>query len=284
MNTTMNTVNQTFNWSRFTVALRKEVVENKRAILFSLLGTYALLTMIMVIGNLSPGTATEIDNLLECYVPQKVVYAILSFATIVVASLSFRDLTSKTGRIELFTTPSSMPEKFLVNTIVYVFGYMVAFFICAQLADLTRFALLWPFRGEHLFVPGPINFFNVVPATVTGIGSVNEVARWMEPYMWISLLACPGLYLLGSVVWPRLSLLKTFAAIYAVEFVIGILAMILIYTMGDSMESVGEWMFQHLQQFMMALTLFYALLTIVVWALAWYLFKRKDVVSLKWWK
>ena len=33
MNTAMNTVNQTFNWSRFTAALRKELVENKRAIL-----------------------------------------------------------------------------------------------------------------------------------------------------------------------------------------------------------------------------------------------------------
>ena len=39
--TTMNTVNQTFDWSRFTAALRKELVENKRAILFTLLGTLA---------------------------------------------------------------------------------------------------------------------------------------------------------------------------------------------------------------------------------------------------
>ena len=52
----MNTVNQTFDWSRFTAALRKELVENKRAILFTLLGTFGLLTIIMILGNLSTST------------------------------------------------------------------------------------------------------------------------------------------------------------------------------------------------------------------------------------
>ena len=49
MNTTMNTVNQIFDWNRFTATLRKEVVENWRPILFTLLGTYGLLTIIMII-------------------------------------------------------------------------------------------------------------------------------------------------------------------------------------------------------------------------------------------
>ena len=48
MNTTMNTVNQTFNWSRFMAALRKEIVENKRMLLFSVIGMYGLLSMIMI--------------------------------------------------------------------------------------------------------------------------------------------------------------------------------------------------------------------------------------------
>ena len=52
MNTTMNTVNQIFDWSRFTATLRKEVVENWRPILFTLLGLYGLLTLIMIVGNL----------------------------------------------------------------------------------------------------------------------------------------------------------------------------------------------------------------------------------------
>ncbi len=53
MNTTMNTsVNQTFDWSRFTATLRKELVENKRGILFTVICIYGLLTLMMIIGNL----------------------------------------------------------------------------------------------------------------------------------------------------------------------------------------------------------------------------------------
>lgn len=283
MNTTMNTVNQTFNWSRFTAALRKEIVENSRALIFTILGTYGLLTMIMIFGNITTGSTGEISTILETRMPHKMVWGFMSFATIVVASLAFRKLTTKTGRIELFTSPSSTFEKFLVNSLIYVFGYIVAFFICAQLADLTRIAVLWPFKSNTLTVPGPINFLKVANDLVVGIGSADEIARWMKPYMWISLLACPGLYLLGSVVWPRLSLLKTFAAFYAVEFVCGIIILIIALTVGD-IKSLGMWILDHLKQIMMSWTIFYCLLTIVVWGLAWYLFKRKDVVSLKWWK
>ena len=280
----MNTVNQTFNWSRFMAALRKEVVENKRAILFTLLGTYGLLTIIMILGNLSFGRTDVIHDTLDNYIPHKVVFGMFSFAIIIVASLAFRKLTTKTGRAEMFTSPSSMPEKFLVNTLVYVIGYIVAFFICTQLADLTRIAVLWFFKDESFTVPGPISFMNLIPDTVTGIGCIDEVARWMKPNMIVSLVFSAGLYLLGSVMWPRLSLLKTFAATYAVEFVIGIIGIIGISLGKGRLQPMAYWLMDHMQQVMTGMTILYVLLAVVVWCLAWYLFKRKDVVSLKWWK
>ena len=52
----MNTVNQTFDWNRFTAALRKELVESKRGILITLLSIYGLLTMVMIIGNVIFGS------------------------------------------------------------------------------------------------------------------------------------------------------------------------------------------------------------------------------------
>ena len=289
MTITMNTVNQTFNWSRFTAALRKEVVENKRAILFTLLGTYGLLTMIMILGNWScSANPKELESVQSMYIPQKVVWFFLSFAGIIIASLAFRKLTTKTGRIEMFTSPSSMAEKFLVNSLIYVIGYIVAFFICAQLADLTRIAVLLPFKGEYFNVPGPFNFLTLIPDAVDGFGfgtaAPGNPSNWLIAYLYIGLLAGPGLYLLGSVVWPRLSLLKTFAATYAVETVIGIIAMIVISNMGEgSMEAFGYWLLEHLEQFMTVMTFIYVLMAIVIWSLAWYLFKRKDVISLKWW-
>ena len=289
MNTTMNTVNQTFDWSRFTATLRKELVENKRAILFTLLGTFGLLTIIMILGNLSTGTTQSVYESIEYYMPQKLVYMFLGFATMIVASLAFRKLTRKTGRIDMFTSPSSTLEKFLVNALIYVIGYIVAFFICAQLADLTRIAVLWFFKDEYLIVPGPINFLNLVPDAVDGFGfgSAAEIqgnpAKWMTINLMIGLLAGPGLFLLGSIVWPRLSLLKTFAAVYGIQTIFGITLMIVAMSIND-MESVGWWIINHLEQIMIAMTIFSIFQLILYWGLSWYLFKRKDVISLKWWK
>ena len=288
MITTMNTVNQTFDWSRFTATLRKELVENKRAILFTLLGTFGLLTIIMILGNLSTSTHDAVYESLTYYVPQKFVYMFLGLAIMIVASLAFRKLTSKTGRIEMFTSPSSMLEKFLVNTLIYVIGYLVAFFICTQLADLTRIAVLWFFKDEYFIVPGPINFLNLIPDAVDGFGfgSAAEIpgepSKWMTINLIIGLLAGPGLFLLGSIVWPRLSLLKTFAAVYGLETILGITFMIVAINL--NMESVGWWVINHLEQIMIAMTIFTVFQLILYWGLSWYLFKRKDVISLKWWK
>lgn len=56
----MNTsVNQTFNWSRFTATLHKEAVENKRALLFTVIGVYGFLTLIMIMGNLVTGLGDD---------------------------------------------------------------------------------------------------------------------------------------------------------------------------------------------------------------------------------
>ncbi len=284
----MNTVNQTFDWSRFTAALRKELVENKRAILFTLLGTFGLLTIIMILGNLSTSTHDAVYESLTYCVPQKFVYMFLGLAIMIVASLAFRKLTSKTGRIEMFTSPASMLEKFLVNALIYVIGYIVAFFICAQLADLTRIAVLWFFKDEYLIVPGPINFLNLIPDAVDGFGfgSAAEIpgepTKWMTINLMIGLLAGPGLFLLGSIVWPRLSLLKTFAAVYGLETILGITFMIVAINL--NMETVGWWVINHLEQIMIAMTIFTVFQLILYWGLSWYLFKRKDVISLKWWK
>ena len=282
MNTTMNTVNQIFDWSRFTATLRKEVVENWRPIVFTLLGVYGLLTMVMIIGNAISFDDAVSDAMSETMVPQKVVYGILGFSVMIVASMAFKKLTTKAGRIDMMTSPSSTLEKFLVNGVVYVLGFVVAFLILAQLADLTRIAVMHIF-GFQGFIPGVINFTNLGADFIYGLGSDLFKGPLAVTYVWCSLLATSGIYLLGSVMWPRLSLLKTFAAIYAVEFVLGVLAIILIFVFSD-MESFGMWVFMHVDGIMPFLMAVMVIQIIVGWGLAWYLFKHKDVISLKWWK
>lgn len=285
----MNTVNQTFDWSRFTATLRKELVENKRGILFTIIGIYGLLTMIMILGNIFTGAIdAEAFEELGSNTPKIFIGSIMSLVICVTASLAFRNLTSKTGRTYLLTSPSSTLEKFLVNVLIYVVGAIAAYLACAQLADLTRIVVLWGFRSDTFYVPGPINFLDCVGAMRYNFENVSELSdfsRGIGIAMWISLFASAGVYMLGSVLWPRLSLLKTFAAFYALEICVFIIAAPLFYFFGD-MESLSRWMFDFMMggKFTTWMVIFNVAYALVAWSLAWYIFKHKDVVSLKWWK
>lgn len=281
----MNTVNQIFNWSRFTAALRKEVVENWRTIVFTILGIYLLLTVIMILGNFIDSISDNIVSSLMNMVPQKTVFFMLAIALMVVASLSFRNLKSKNGRVALFTSPSSTLEKFLVNILIYVVGSIVVFFACAQLADLTRIGILSLVGADDLIIPGPINFLSAINDTVTGIGSIEPVAKGMRWIFWLSLLATPGMYLLGSVLWPRLSLLKTFAASQILSIVVMIIAITLTNVLIPEDEIVN-WMKNIVESGTLTnwIAISMGVQAVLYWGLSWYLFKRKDVVSLKWWK
>ena len=281
----MNTVNQIFNWNRFTAALRKEVVENWRTIVFTILGIYLLLTVIMILGNIIDSISDNIVSSLMNMVPQKTVFFMLAIALMVVASLSFRNLKSKNGRVALFTSPSSTLEKFLVNVLIYVVGSIVVFFACAQLADLTRIGILSLVGADDLIVPGPINFLSAINDTVTGIGSIEPVAKGMRWIFWLSLLATPGMYLLGSVLWPRLSLLKTFAASQILSIVVMIIAITLTNVLIPEDEIVN-WLKNIVESGTLTnwIAISLGVQAVLYWGLSWYLFKRKDVVSLKWWK
>ena len=278
----MNTVNQTFNWKRFVVALRKEVVENNRTLLFSVIAVYGILAMIMIIGNLTLQNSTARPEVMLRYI---LVYLIFSFSSIIFASFAFRGLKTKTGRTELLTSPSSTFEKFLVNAIIYVLGFIVVFPICAQLADLTRIAVLWPWLGSES-VPGPINYLTTIHnfAFQQDFWSF-EVNSWLEVTLWIGLLAAPGLYFMGSILWPKLSFLKTLAAVYVLETVVSIVAMISVLVFSN-MKDFSLWVLNLFREgnVMLILAIYTALQLVIYWGLAWFLFKRKDVVSLKWWK
>ena len=276
----MNTVSQTFNWNRFVAALKKEVVENNRTLLFSIIAIYGILALIMILGNITLGANTSRPETMLRY---NIVFMVYGFGSIIVASLAFRGLKDKKGRTEFLTSPSSTLEKYLVNVLIYVVGFIVVFPICAQLADLTRILVLWPWSDGD--VPGPINFLN----TFHNVAHQQEWWKYdskviLEITLWLGVLASPALYLLGSVLWPKLSFLKTFAAVYVIEIVIFILAMIGISIFSD-MPTAAKWL-KGLEQntVMLWYTAFIAIQLIVYWPLSWYLFKRKDVVSLKWWK
>ena len=283
MITAMKTVNQTFDWHRFMAALRKEFVENRTMIMFGVLGMYLLLTIGMITNNITESLNNDLVNCINNYVPHKMGYMALVVTCIVFPSMAFRNLKSKGGRVSQFTLPSSTFEKLLVNITIYVIGFYVMFHVCAQLADFTRIAILLPLRSDRIIVPGSITFMNLVNDTVTGIGT--SLVAEMTTALSTNVLSCMAMYLMGSILWPRLSLIKTFIA----GQVITLIGAGNIFIAGMYYSYTGphySWLFDTFiaSRSLWGLSCWYIVETIVFGALAWYLLKHKDVISTKWWK
>lgn len=301
MNAAMSTSvsNQIFDWGRFKSALRKEVVENKRQLLLIVVSIFLFFTVFMVIGNvisssMAPMTASDPEG--QKFIdlmPTVVVMMSYSFIVMIVASLAFRNLTSKTGRVVLFTSPASMTEKFTVNLVIYVIGAFVAFIVCAQLADLARIAILTPFQSKTFYVPGPMNFLSILSSSSADIMSVTEffedsgfTASNFKLMTILSVLLGPAMFFMGSVLWPRWAVVKTFAAQQVLNSVVNLIAglicvsPILFSANWDKLSNIDG------SKLMDAISLGNYIsfaIALVCWYGAWYLFKRKDVVSLKWW-
>ena len=296
-----NVSNQIFVWQRFTAALRKEVVENKRQLLLVLLSMFLAFTVIMVIGNVlfSKLLGEQASSIIMDYMPAAVITTAYSIVVAVAASLAFRNLTSKTGRIALFTNPASNTEKFIVNLLVYVIGAGVAFFACAQLADLARIAVLTPFKSPTFAVAGPMNFFKILMDSSynlmnmgNSLGATNivmETPSFYRTLTLLSLLLGPAIYFLGSVLWPRWSLVKSFASQQLINFVINIFVFIILF--GTLYTAFVDFDANSVPRDQMSVLSHYTVISsyiafglcIVWWVLSWFLFKRKDIISLKWW-
>ena len=286
-----NASNQTFDWNRFTAALRKEAVENKRQLLLVLLTMFMAFTIFMVLGNVITNSIEGNNaDIIMSVMPAAFTSTVYTIVVAVTASLAFRKLTSKTGRIDMFSNPASDTEKFLVNLVIYVVGAAVAFFACAQLADLTRIAVLSPFKSETFDVPGPMNFFTILMDSSSSIiektrGFANapsiESIQNLKTFTFIGLFLSPAMFFMGSVLWPRWAVVKTFACQQVINIIVSVVLMstfMFQYITGQKIDDGSG-----ILKFTTWSVYFGFAISIISWIASWFLFKRKDVVSLKWW-
>jgi hypothetical protein len=259
----MNT-NQIFDWSRFEATVRKEWAENGRPLLLVAAGIYLLFTVILIGGNLSDrGMGSNSAN-----------FIIIFIAMALIASLGFTGLIDKSKRSDYLTEPSSMTEKFAANTLIYVLGGIVMVLVCLGLADLTRLAALWFFRDDTLLVPGPTAFTNSVIEYVKTLPSSDF---WScLPKFLLNSLWYVSLFMMGSILWPKNSFGKTLIVMLAYWIIMGLIEL--------NVNDFSYSLFQDHENFMVFERCIDGVVIILCWVCGWYLFKRKNIISLKWWK
>ncbi|MBQ8672947.1 MAG: hypothetical protein IJ511_02665 [Bacteroides sp.] len=273
-----------FSMPRFVHLCRKEMVENWKKLVLRLVMIYGVMTISFLWFcsceyNGDPASSYWKDRLADPFFDfgASMFYVYwLAFGALS-ASLFMEGMKSKTGRTRLLLTPCTTFEKFFVRWVIYIPAFLVAYLILFRLADWTRLLVMKPFfpwAGQI----APVSFPAVLGFTV-------DISRRLE---WLNLLMMLGGYffmqsffVLGSVLWPRRSFVKTFAALILLGLVV---TMVVAWACGAFIPddgSVPDSYFANWSEAGVKLLASFLLscATLFNWALAYFRFRESEIIN-----
>ena len=140
-----------------------------------------------------------------------VCYFFLSIFTSLGASLFHSGYGTPGQRLNELMNPASTLERFTSRFIICIIGVTVAYGVCWELADWVRVLVM------HLFdrpAAAHVGFFEA-------IGIVSSKTGYITVLIICGVVCSQACYALGSTIWPKLSFLKTFAAMFVIQFIYG---------------------------------------------------------------
>lgn len=246
----------------FILTARRDFVENKKMLLLGVGTVWAIYILFGALLGYN-GRGGGISEVMVCGF----------FATIfscIAGSLAFSNLKTKEGRISTYMLPSTSLDKFMVRWIAVVPVLFIVIVAGFYLCDLSRILVCWlcdyPWlvNGKYMHV---INVFGILKF---------EPASYYKSLVFLLAsiyLFNQAVYLFGSVLWPRLSFIKTFVACWILQTVFGFV--------GIYIEKLIDWKSVAVMDESYILCTFagiFAALAIGLYILTYYRFKRGQVV------
>lgn len=265
-----------FSSSRLLNLCRKDMVENWRTNILRIVMLYGsmAITLILIGYDKYQNRNFSVDPMVE--------YSLIYFLVfgwifgILFAAGSFDKLKTKTSRISVLMNPATPFEKFFSKWFMSTIVYIVIFVIAFLLADYTRVLIcrlifpnleIIPTNLMHLFVvkPDPHALF---------------VNKYAATYTLLGYLFTQSFFFLGSVVWPRNSFVKTFAA------GLGIIISYVLFTVGVGRLLIGENVYIPKPSFEPSIDAMHAVgvsvilfFTLFNWVMAYYRFKETEIIN-----
>lgn len=259
MNNDYNSIDR-FSFERLGLLLKRDFVMRRRSLLLQLLLVVGGMCIFDILGALIPYQSHDMDSAFT-----SVVFMIaLSIYTIVGASLTFSNLGTKAERSLALMQPATQLEHFIAKAVYGILLPPLFVFVGQFIGDAVRVLVSDMVYGAT----APYNPFVIFKA----LASV-EYGGYIIAITMISALMTQMLYLLGSIVWPRLSFIKTFAALQVVGSVMGAVMMLL-----ASFDTRGIGSLSMIQLFWVTAT-FIVLLTVASLVTAYYRYREIEVVQ-----
>lgn len=204
-----------------------------------------------------------------------VFYLLFGLFAMLSASSMFPELADKQRRIQFMMTPESTADKFFGRFAVYVLLFTVVFLVCAVIA-----LLLGVFLGRMAYAPvfDIMQFDNPV-RRIIGVDKIHLVV-WPLTML---LIAYVSFFVTGSVAFPKLTFIKTYALLVVVQiFMQTLVPMAGLFFFSGSILKLAEdiapkpWAME-----MLSVTgcLLLGLLTLFNWCMGYIWLRNTDVIE-----
>lgn len=265
----------TFSFSRFGRLLATDLSSNVKKYslwLGLVIGIIVAFIVIAIIGNyqLITDPRYRIHQLQVNRDPvasfMEVIFYMALFLTVAIsAAQSMQNLAVKTSRINALMLPATQLEKFLSRWCIFVPIYLFAFLLGFQLLDWLRVGVeLSIFRPE---------------ANIASLNVLSLVSKYVDeiPVTIWALMTIQSLYVLGSVIWPKNSMIITSCAL----FVIGVLITIFAIICGNAfLESGTSYSFG--LSYKTSINIWWVIIcvfTVINYLVAYYRYKEIEIIQ-----
>lgn len=268
-----------FSLPRFMNLCRKEMVENwktymlRSVMIFGVLAIMFLWKGYFQYEYMEHSLKGELDPIWEfeaaVFIWGLVIWGCIS------ASFAMERMKSKTSRTVVLMTPATMFEKFFSRWLVATCGFLMVYLIAFKLADWTR-VLVYVLRHPDLdsITQFPLWQFccNTGSFYESFVGN-GDAMLFVSAYF-----AVQSFFLLGSVIWPRNSLVKTFAAGVCIIIVYTLIAAALMKVfLPDNFYMANPGISNETMLTLISTGL--CLFALFNWVLAYFRFKESEIIN-----
>lgn len=196
----------------FWMLLKKEATDNHKPILLGLIGIWGL----FLLSGIFAGMIADVGLIVEipCFM------ILSSFVSTIGASLAFSSMKTKEGRISALMLPASRFEKFFVRWLATVPCLIIVIALGWLFGDLVRIGVERMNNFE-----GP-SFWSLLEQTLGRTGDSKMEWNFFVTICITSFLVTQAFYFFGAILWPRLSFIKTMAALQILQLVLVIFMLV----------------------------------------------------------
>lgn len=268
-----------FSMHRFVDVCRKEMVENWKTYILRSVMVYGMLAIVFIwdayFDYQRPDIHSHGVDPLWAFEARIFLFAFVIWGCIS-ASFAMERMKTKTSRTVVLMTPATMFEKYFSRWLIAVCGFLVVFLIAFKMADWTRvFVYMVKYPDSNVISSFPLWQF------WTNSGAFYEEAGGGGPQMLVfvsAYLLVQSFFMLGSTVWPKNALIKTFSAGISIVIAYVLFAVISgkIFLPDNFFMGKTDVSKEIMQTVAISVNFFFVLFN---WVLAYFRFKESEIIN-----